>query len=139
MNEEIRLRQAGIRYPLTRFPSGANRDTSPFSGLSAYGANSWGRVAYRQQNNCAGLTPSSTSTIGCLEVYSYTPSGKMSAEELTGWNLAYNSSWGPTLSASFVYDDEGRMTSISYPATSGTGPTYTYSFDALGRPSVRRG
>ena len=43
-----------------------------------------------------------------------------------------------------MYDNEGKMTSVNYPTTSGwngsqlvphTGPTYTYSFDAMSRPT----
>src|ERR1700730_18534614 len=30
------------------------------------------------------------------------------------------------------YDTEGKMTSVSYP---NAGPTYTYSFDSIGRPN----
>src|SRR5438046_1618153 len=36
------------------------------------------------------------------------------------------------LAASYRYDNEGKMTSVNYPATYfGAGPTYTYSFDYL--------
>ena len=105
-------------------------DTNPLSGFNGYGTNAYGRVAYRQQNNCAGLP-----SLWCVEAYSYTPSGHMTAEELT----AYNSSMGvttPTMTAAFSYDDEGRMTGVTYPGYTGVSPaSYTYTFDTMGRPS----
>jgi YD repeat-containing protein len=60
----------------------------------------------------------------------------MTNEELT----AYNSSAGvttPTVTSSFTYDDEGRMTGVTYPGYTGVNPaSYTYTFDAMGRPSA---
>jgi hypothetical protein len=106
-------------------------DTNSLPGGS-FTQNSWGRVAYRE-SNCAGFSPTYT----CLEMFSYTPSGHVTAKELSVYNPSANTSL-LSLQAGFTYDNEGRTTSISYPVNAFapfTGGTYTYSFDALGRPS----
>jgi YD repeat-containing protein len=36
----------------------------------------------------------------------------------------------PTIESVNAYDNEGKLTSVAYPF----GPTYTYTFDAMGRP-----
>jgi hypothetical protein len=47
------------------------------------------------------------------------------------------------LDAGYTYDNEGKMTSVTYPTTysfvypnlvASEGPTYTYSFDSMARP-----
>jgi YD repeat-containing protein len=72
----------------------------------AYRTNACGRAAYRQQNNCAGLT-----SLACVEAYSYTQSGHIIPEELTAFNTAQNAA--QSTEARFTYDNEGRMTSVT--------------------------
>jgi RHS repeat-associated protein len=59
------------------------------------------------------------------EMYSYTQAGLMTRKRLSP------SGFVTPLDTAQTYDNEGKMTSVSYPG----GPTYTYSFDAMGRPN----
>jgi hypothetical protein len=68
-------------------------------------------------------------------MYSYTIAGQPNKKRLQA-NLTATAYPYPVytanLDASYTYDTEGKMTSVSYP---NAGPTYTYSFDSLSRPT----
>jgi len=62
------------------------------------------------------------------EMYSYTPAGLKTKKRL---RMAYGSLGTPDLDAVYAYDNEGRVTSLTYP----TWDTLNYEYDAMGRPS----
>jgi RHS repeat-associated protein len=108
-------------------------DANPHDG--AWSVNTWGRVAavqYGGQSCQGGLFQ---------EFYKYTAAGLPTAKKLRFWR---NDSWYELASA-HGYDNEGRNTSITYPGhyvddyeegwVWRNGPTYTYTFDAMGRPT----
>ena len=76
------------------------------------------------------------------EMFGYTQAGQANKKRL---QVAENTPVGNgytnvsvNLDASYTYDNEGKMTSVTYPATYGyqsstPGPTYTYSFDSMSR------
>jgi RHS repeat-associated protein len=83
-----------------------------------------------------------------IEMFSYTAPGSVAAKRLrvtktvgylratpadrTGGSVNINGD----LDTTYAYDTEGKMTNVGYPGlTSGAGPSYTYSFDTLGRPN----
>ena len=103
--------------------------TQAHSYLPLGGTNLYGHIAYKQEP-CASFG----STAYCTEFFSYSPLGKVTQEV---YAIAYGSAsyYSPAITASFSYDDEGRLASIGYP--DGTG--YTYAFDAMGRPNAISG
>ena len=81
------------------------------------------------QNNSAGRLKSVTynNSPGISENYQYTAPG-----QVTKKSLSVN---GAGLNASYTYDNEGRMLTITYPYNPAlqSSPEYTYGFDAMGR------
>jgi RHS repeat-associated protein len=94
------------------------------------------------------------STMQFVEIYGYTQAALTSGKRLqvqetlrTYLNgVAQNTPQTLNLDAAYTYDIEGKMTSVNYPETwawssqtnnlvSTNGPTYTYSFDAMDRPT----
>jgi hypothetical protein len=62
----------------------------------------------------------------------------------TNGNVLHDVPLTLNLDGTYTYHDEGKMTSVNYSSTwsyngsnlvSATGPTYTYSFDAMSRPT----
>jgi hypothetical protein len=70
-------------------------------------------------------------------MYSYTPAGLPTKKKL---RIVKNNT--RDLEALYAYDNEGRRTAMTCPSahTSGfnpyTGKTYTYGYDAAGRPTA---
>src|SRR5262249_4973254 len=69
--------------------------------------------------------------------YSYNQAGRVTSQKMT-WLLGDGSpgSTGPqtfNLTAGYEWDNEGRMTSITYPAVNAVGAKDTYQFDLMGR------
>jgi hypothetical protein len=99
-------------------------DSNPFDG--AYSANAWGR-----------LTAAEYKIPGAdvYEMYSYTPAGLPTKKKL---RIVKNNT--RDLEALYAYDNEGRRTAMTYPSAHTsvfnpyTGKTYTYGYDAAGRP-----
>src|ERR1700681_2945278 len=77
----------------------------------------------------APFTPGSGSTTQFTEMYSYTIAGQPNKKRL---QATLTGPFTANLDAAYTYDTEGKMTSVSYP---NAGPTYTYSFDSIGRPT----
>jgi RHS repeat-associated protein len=81
----------------------------------------------------SGRTTTRTYTINgrtFTDMYSYTQAGQVAGKRL---RVAQGSVYAD-LNGSWSYDNEGRVTSVTYPAASGGGgQTYTYGFDANGR------
>jgi RHS repeat-associated protein len=92
------------------------------------------------------------SSIQFVEMYNYTQAGltggkRLQALETFHWyvnSVLQTSNQTLNMDGAYTYNNEGKMTSVTYPTTysnSGstlvpnTGPTYTYSFDAMYRPT----
>jgi hypothetical protein len=114
---------------IQRYPSASGQpdpnQTVTFQYESTSGwtaANPKGRVVSFSYSTGAGAR-------SFTEYYSYTPAGLVIAKRLqVGSSSQLNGSW--------TYDNEGRLTSAKYPdSQSGTGPTYNYAFDTMGRPN----
>ncbi len=105
-------------------------DTNSLDGtFTSYGA---GRLVAVQN---AQFTPGSSNPTEFTEMYSYTiagqPNKKRLQTNLTALAYPYPV-YTANLDAAYTYDTEGKMTSVSYP---NAGPTYTYSFDNMSRPT----
>jgi RHS repeat-associated protein len=105
-------------------------DTNSLDGtFTSYGA---GRLVAVQN---AQFTPGSSNPTEFTEMYSYTIAGQPNKKRLQT-NLTATAYPYPVytanLDAAYTYDTEGKMTSVSYP---NAGPTYTYSFDSMSRPT----
>jgi YD repeat-containing protein len=87
-----------------------------------------------------------------IEMYGYTQAGltsgkRLQVQETFHWYVNGNPNQNTqtlNLDAAYTYDIEGKMTSVNYPKTwswngsqlvSAAGPTYTYSFDVMDRPT----
>ena len=71
------------------------------------------------------------------ETYTYSAAGSVLGKQL-GIAQAAGSGYpagGLTLSSSFTYDNEGKMTSVTYPSVSNHSATFTTTYDAMSRPS----
>jgi len=81
------------------------------------GVNAWGRLVSATWGgaSCTGGAWSQS--------YEYNSPGDVTRKTQTGG--------GYTLQANYTYNNEGQLVSTQYPSG---GPTFTYSFDSLGRP-----
>src|SRR5271165_1264285 len=100
------------------------------------------------QGRLTGITyqPMANSTLTMAlptfsESYTYTQPGSVASKQLS--ISQYNQTGPPygnyygqvALSASFTYDNEGKMTSVTYPSVSNHSGTFTTTYDAMSRPS----
>ncbi len=114
-------RWLGIGQEDTRAQVVYHWDSNPFGSSE----NLWGRlgaVVWYTPDWAAGTQRDVRHT------YSYTTGGRATRQKLTlvsGQNSA-------GLEATYAWDNEGRLTSMTYP---NSGPTYNYAYDTLGRPS----
>jgi RHS repeat-associated protein len=102
----------------------------------------------------SGSNISIPSTMQLVEMYAYTQAGLTSGKRLQVQETLYTTVNGVgqytprtlNMDAAYTYNNEGKMTSVNYPETwswqgqngplvSTPGPTYTYSFDAMYRPT----
>ena len=98
-----------------------------------------------------GSNISVPSSMQFVEMYAYTQAGltsgkRLQVQETFKWYVNNNlqtSTDTLNMDGTYTYNNEGKMTSVNYPSTyawNGTqfvttsGPTYTYSFDAMYRP-----
>jgi RHS repeat-associated protein len=116
-------------------------DTNTLDGsFSSYGA---GRlVAVQNAQTAAGQT-----TVTINEMYSYTSAGQPTKKRLQVVETLPSYPYTPStvnMDAAYTYDTEGKMTSVNYPTTypfvspnlvPTPGPTYTYSYDSMSRPT----
>ena len=106
-------------------------DTYSTSGFTSQYA--WGRLAAvtfrgQQVNEDSG-------TASFTYMYSYTPAGLVTAKRLRT-QLEFpglRTLTPPDLEAGYAYDNEGRMTSLTYPLF---GQTFGYGYDSMGRPNT---
>ena len=84
-------------------------------------------------------------TMTFREMYSYTTAGQMAKKRLkmSGRYSPAHALATDFLESSYTFDSEGRMTGQTYPAAHGlldsfetAGASYTYGFDAMGRPNT---
>jgi YD repeat-containing protein len=68
-------------------------------------------------------------TLSFTEMYGYTQAGQPNAKMLQA--IESTSADPINLTATYTYDNEGKMASVTYP---NSGPTYTYGFDSMYRP-----
>jgi RHS repeat-associated protein len=120
---------------------------------SSYSQNAWGRLTTAQWNvvtNCesdmscgAGVTPGTNT-----QMYSYTPAGQIAGKSLQVSLVISPAGGGTTidtfnLAGTFGYDNQGRMTTITYPQTytlnsyyapiANPTQSYNYSYDGMER------
>ena len=85
-----------------------------------------------------------------IEMYSYTQPGEITTKRLRLNRTVQSHPFTIDLDAQYSYDNEGRMTSVTYPQSSYIDPnslqvlpspvtTYTYGFDSMGRPTSMTG
>ena len=100
-------------------------DTNPLNG--SYSAQAWGRLA------------AVTFAAGYSYQYSYNQAGRVIKQKLR--TPDQRSQQPVEFEAQYGWDNEGRMTSQSYPAQDylTAGPQYAYQFDAMGRVSGMTG
>jgi RHS repeat-associated protein len=103
-------------------------DTNSLDGsFTTYGAGRLVAVQNAQFLSAGGSGPS----VQFIEMLSYSQAGQPIKKRL---QVNENTKIA-NLDATYTYDNEGKMTSVNYPATYfGAGPTYTYSFDSMHRP-----
>jgi YD repeat-containing protein len=97
-------------------------DINPYDGL--YSQNAWGRLTAVTVPRERGDTLPNAELL--TYQYSYNAAGRVLKQRMTFGRSG--TTWS-TLEATYGWDNEGRMTSMSNP----TGNTYNYQFDAMGR------
>src|SRR5712692_243036 len=119
-------------------------DTNPYDG--SFSQFTQGRLTAVQhtQFNPGNISPQMP--IQFTEMYSYTQPGqpakkRLQVTETLPYGQGQSIARTVNLDATQTYDNEGKMTSVTYPTTYGlngvptTGPTYTYQFDSMHRPN----
>ena len=105
-------------------------DTNPYNDPIAN--NTWGRLAAVAFGNaCTG----SMGSVGYMYMYGYNPAGRVTGQKMrvtvndpSPGNQSCILYTPPDQTASYGWDNEGRMTSLTYPAF-----TTTYSYNAMGQ------
>jgi len=105
-------------------------DTNPFNGSFsqyAYGRPTATKYGISTGGYCASGVPYTFT-----EQYSYTQAGLVTNKRLavTAGSRTAN------LDTSQTYDNEGKVLTVKYPDINSTGPTYTYAYDTMGRPTT---
>ncbi len=112
-------------------------NTYDTNGLdSSFTQDGWGRLTTSQWGGTGCVTPLNGSLF--TQMYSYTVGGLVTKKRLG----ITRSTWSQNLDALYNYDNEGRMTSMTYPTAYvgnnppalQSGPTFTYALDAMERP-----
>ena len=113
------------------------------------------QAAFTPQGYVGGVGGSNItvpSSMQFVEMYGYTQAGLTSGKRLQVQEtlhyyvngVAQSSPQTLNMDAAYTFNNEGKMTSVNYPETwswngsalvSTAGPTYTYSFDAMYRPT----
>ncbi len=109
-------------------------DSNPFD--AGYSQSSAGRLTAIQYNQAINynLNPGTGST-SFIDMFSYSQPGQLTGKRLrvtkTTQYLSQTQTATGDLNLTYSYNAEGKMVSMGYP----TGPSYTYSFDNMMRPS----
>jgi YD repeat-containing protein len=117
-------------------------DTNPLDGTGTFTQYAGGRLAAVQN-------ASTTNGDTFIEMYSYTQPGEVTKKRLRLSRSVQSHTITGDLDATYQYDNEGRMTSVTYPQSTyidqnlqvqpSPVTTYTYGFDAMGRPTSMTG
>jgi hypothetical protein len=103
-----------------------------YASNSGYGQeNLTGRLSAVEYRNCGSgsYAPPASSTSHRVELYSYTPAGQAKFKRFYRGVPGYGAA---SLQSDLTYDSEGRLATLHYPNTSsGTGATYTYTYDSV--------
>jgi RHS repeat-associated protein len=115
-------------------------------------ANGQGRLCQAQYTGMNADAGSGLQNDSYTDTYSYSSPGEVTSKQFgvtRAWKVQQiTPSASLTFTANYTYDNEGRMTSASYPLLSGcggpgcqnptpvAGPSYTNGFDAMGRLST---
>ncbi len=115
-------------------------DTNPIDG--SFSQNMAGRLAAVQNAPTANGDT-------FIEMYSYTQPGEVTKKRLRLSRSVQSHTITGDLDAAYSYDNEGKMTSVTYPQSSyidqnlqvqpSPVTTYTYGFDTMGRPTSMTG
>ena len=115
-------------------------DTNPLDG--AFSQNITGRLTAVQNAPTANGDT-------FIEMYSYTQPGQVIKKRLRLSRSVQSHTISGDLDAQYSYDNEGKMTSVTYPQSSyidqnlqvqpSPVTTYTYGFDTMGRPTSMTG
>ena len=104
-------------------------DGNPFS--SSYSSNTWGRLAAVQFYDQAPSQDPMTFTYQ----YNYNQAGRVTGNRTLVTNGSEITMMD--LNASYAWDNQGKMTQMTYPVANGpnapTGPTFNYTYDAMNR------
>ena len=106
-------------------------DTNPYDGgnYSQYTQGRLAAITYQPMTNST-----ITSTLPTFsEWYSYTQAGSLAGKQL---KASQTGSTALNLNGAWTYNNEGKMTSVTYPSVSNHSGTYTTSYDSMARPST---
>jgi RHS repeat-associated protein len=107
-------------------------DSNTLSSFS--GSYTQGRLVAVQNAQFQPGSSTSPSKIQLTEMYAYTQPGEMSGKRLQANETVTSGVLTSNLDTLYTYDNEGKTTSVSYPATTaGAGPVYTNSYDSMSR------
>jgi len=121
-------------------------DVNPFD-TTGFSQNTWGRLAASAWHNEMASVNWTNGVASGSEAfnyqYSYNTAGRVLKQRMQMWvasgtNVDSNGNDVPiNLDATYAWDNEGRMTSLGYPAdqNGGAGSTDTYTYDVMGRLS----
>ena len=89
----------------------------------------WGRLATRSYSVCVN-----SRRTDFVDMYGYTQAGQVAVKRL---RVKRGASAQADLDGTWTYDNEGKMTGITYPTDSGgvSGGTYTIGYNTLGQPT----
>ncbi|MEZ5403660.1 MAG: RHS repeat-associated core domain-containing protein [Bryobacteraceae bacterium] len=121
------------RHPVSTGAADPNQATTLVYDTSEPGDGSGaGRLTQAIQ---VALDETGANPITFRETFGYTAGGLMNKKRLfvTKWTGSSSGFQTVSLEANRSYDSGGQMISDIYPVPAGTGPTYTFSYDALGR------
>lgn len=107
-------------------------DTNTLSSFS--GSYTKGRLVAVQNAQFQPGSSASPSAVEITEMYAYTQAGETNGKRLQVNETVTSGVLTSNLDTLYTYDNEGKTTSVSYPATSaGAGPVYTTSYDNMSR------
>ncbi len=107
-------------------------DSDPADTAGTFAANTWGRLGEVAWGSCSNSVPMSRSY---TEEYSYDIPGDVIAKRLSIYKGGNCTGSPIQITANFVYDTEGKLTSTTYPSINGGSANTTAldTYDAMSR------
>jgi YD repeat-containing protein len=113
-------------------------DSNPFDSSTTFNQYASGRLTAVQNAYVAGIHNEFF-----IEMFAYQQAPaivekRLRMSELVSYVLNNNNQQATIvgdLNANYTYNNEGKVTSVAYPLTGFGGPSYTYQFDAMYRPT----